>query len=167
MLLRLQSIAVLTAVVLVGSGSIRPASAQAASNGVFLIDANGTGILPLTEGATTTWGGGLGFIGAMGKLVLAGSTNLFSQNDEVTANNHFAAGFGFGKYASGGGRAGNAITAGIWIPQGASDVYPTVGITGWSGGKIAIVTAVDYILPKNGGDGVLLARVGLGLHTRK
>lgn len=166
MLLRLQAIAVLTAVLLVGGGSIRPASAQAASKGIFVVDAHGTGIMPLTEGASTTWGGGLGFVGAKGMLVLAGSTNFFSQNEEVTANNHFAVGFGFGKYTSGAGRAGNGLTVGIWIPQGASEVYPTVGITSWTGAKVAIVTAVDYVLPKNGADGVLLARIGLGFHTR-
>ena len=163
---RLPAIAVLTALLVLGSGSIRPLTAQAASNGIFLVDAHGTGIMALTEGSTTTWGGGLGFIGGKGKLVMAGSTNLFSQNDEVTANNHFAVGYGFGKFANGTGRAGNALTVGIWIPQGASEVYPTVGITGWSGSKVAIVTTVDYVLPRNGGDGVLLARAGLGFHTR-
>lgn len=166
MLLRLQAVVALTTALVLGSGSNRVASAQSASNGVFLIDAHATGIMPLTDGAETLWGGGLGFIGAKGMLVLAGSTNLFSQNDETTANNHFAAGFGFGKYASGSGRAGNALTVGIWIPQGAGEVYPTVGITSWTGSKLSLVTAVDFVLPKNGGDGTLLARIGLGFHTR-
>ena len=166
MQLRLQAIAALTTALILGSGSVSAASAQSASRNIFLIDVQGTGIMPLTDGATTTWGGGVGFIGTAGKLVMAGSTNLFSQNDEVTANNHFAVGYGFGKFASGGGRAGNALTVGIWIPQGAEEIYPTVGITGWTGAKVSIVTAVDYVLPKNGGDGGLLARIGLGFHTR-
>jgi len=166
MLLRLQAVVALTTALVLGNGAVDVASAQSASNGIFLIDVHGTGIMPLTDGAETLWGGGLGFVGAKGKLVLAGSTNLFSQNDETTANNHFAVGFGFGKYASGGGRAGTALTGGIWIPQGAGEVYPTVGITSWTGSRVSIVTAVDFILPKNGGDGTLLARVGLGYHTR-
>ncbi|NUQ11760.1 MAG: hypothetical protein HUU26_05425 [Gemmatimonadaceae bacterium] len=65
-----------------------------------------------------------------------------------------------------GGRAGNNVSVGLWVPQGAGDVYPTVGLTGWTGGTLSFVGGAHYILPKNGGDGVLMATFGLGIHTR-